>query len=562
MRRLLAFLLLPFVLSAQAAPPPTDLTAIYVNDRGRETMRIEVAADGDLRISDSVDRYWLWHDGQAYLVVSGPGGPIVERVADIAAARAEAGQPGPAARTLPGIEMVESGRTVVNGRTGTIYAARGVKVTDQVTQPVLSDDPALAPIARAFARQGELMRIMPGPEGDSGIDMSGFFAKGALLRLGDATLQSVDPAPIPAARFAVPAAPKPSALVRDEWRDRFRSDDDEAAFAEANRRIDQTTFKRAVFASGKLWLLSDLGYLVTIDPAQKTSAKVAVPETPIELCRGVAGPVVMTGVDKGDSWTLRRRVGGDWQGIGTIANGGEPLIAMDCSGDRVSVLTARRLIQVGPGGQKAIALSQPFDRVGVMATMHDTGDAMLVGLDAGEWGGGLRRIDRATGRVTLIENKASGDKWCKKPLDAACDPVNGIAAMPGKPDCFVLAIGLVHMSPQGRLLSLCGSKVAMIYYKPYTIERWAGYDPNVQPPFETVPFFGLTRTPDALWAVGTDGLYRMGDGGMVTFSKMPDFETIDGISVSFALPDLILVRTTINQRVSLSGAVPMLVPRQ
>ncbi len=84
---------------------------------------------------------------------------------------------------------------------------------------------------------------------------------------------------------------------------------------------------------------------------------------------------------------------------------------------------------------------------------------------------------------------------------------------------------------------------------------------NRDEPFSTVAFFGLTRRADKLWAVGTDGLYQIGSDGAAQSAPLPKFKQIGGLSVSFDLPDIVLLLTNINQRRALSGSVPILVPR-
>jgi len=557
MWRLLALLLLPFVASAAPAPSASDLTAIYVSG-GSEVMRLEIAANGDLRIGSGRDQYWLWHDGQAYIVSAGPGGPIVERVADIAAARAEAGTRKPAVVAESPTKLVATTKTMVNGREGIIYAIRGVANPDPTWFPIYSSDPALRPIAQALARKAAVIAMMPVTD-SSAAEFDKMLASATPLRIAGRELKTVENAPLPAARFALPAEPEPSAQVRDEWRSRYAPRDDVGSPAEVARFYRQT-IKRAIFADGKLWLLSDLGTLTTIDPRTKTATEHKVPGTILDMCRGSDGPILLTGMVKDPTWTLQLESKSGWQPAGTIASDGERLAAMTCTGNRVTLLTAKRLIEVSSTEQKAVRLAEPFARGFVMATLYDEGDAVLVGIDAGEWGGGLHRIDRTTGMVSPIA-KTTGNS-CDGPLSPVCDPVNGIATLPGRPDCVVAAVGLVHMLSNGRLVRACGADIATIYYKPYTIDPWPGFDPKIPPPFNTVAFFGLSRGTDGLWAVATDGLYRIGEGGQVTFRKMPEFENIGGIWVSFALPDLVLVRTTINQRASLSGAVPMLVSRQ
>ena len=61
------------------------------------------------------------------------------------------------------------------------------------------------------------------------------------------------------------------------------------------------------------------------------------------------------------------------------------------------------MIDLGGGGAAAITLSEVLSPALVNAVVHATPDHVFVGLNAAEWGGGLRQIDRRTGRVTTRE---------------------------------------------------------------------------------------------------------------------------------------------------------------
>ena len=47
-------------------------------------------------------------------------------------------------------------------------------------------------------------------------------------------------------------------------------------------------------------------------------------------------------------------------------------------------------------------------------------------LNAGEWGGGLQRIDVATGATSSVERRDSAE-LCAGPLNSDCDPNSNIA---------------------------------------------------------------------------------------------------------------------------------------
>ena len=333
-----------------------------------------------------------------------------------------------------------------------------------------------------------------------------------------------------------------------------------ASAVEPQRPGQESFLTRAVFAGGRLWLLSDAGELSTITEGKNMRVEESLPEPALDLCLHEAYPTVITCEREGcRSWTLRRWVSGKWSVEATVETEGDALVALSCAAEKMMLITTGRLIEAGSDKQSAVVLSEKL-HTGLVASVHVTPDQVFIGINAGEWGGGLRRIDRRSGRVTLLESNVTGE-LCGGPLNTACDPVNGIASEPWMPDCIAAAIGLVHFAPHGRIIEVCGEKVRRLYYKPYG-EQTSGLPKNKDDePFRTVAFFGLTRARDALWAAGIDGVYRIEANDAVSFTPLPSFTNIGGIRVSFDLPYLVLVVTSINQRRSVGGSVPILVPR-
>jgi len=332
-----------------------------------------------------------------------------------------------------------------------------------------------------------------------------------------------------------------------------------ASAIEPERPGQESFLTRAVFAEGRLWVLSDAGDLSSVTEGRDARVAETLPEKAADLCVREGHPVVITGANgSGSAWTLRQHAEGAWSVMAMVPTEGDGLLAMDCTANRITLLTTRRLIDLGDNRQSAVILSGKLSR-GLINSTYGTPDQFFVGFNAGEWGGGLRRIDRRSGNITLIERNSTGD-LCGGPLNTSCDPVNGIAAEPWNPDCVAAVVGLVHFQPHGRVVEVCGDQVQRLYYKPYGNIRSAGRGKDDEP-FSTVAFFGLTREGDALWAAGIDGIYGIGPGGTAHFVPLPDFKDIGGISISFDLPHLVLVLSNVNQRRSISGAVPLLVPR-
>jgi len=228
----------------------------------------------------------------------------------------------------------------------------------------------------------------------------------------------------------------------------------------AARRESSVT--RAVFSNGRLWLLSTNDKLSSMRPGQDSRVEEALPEPALDLCLRDGRPQVVTcPADACSVWTLRRWTSGTWSKEATVMSRGEKLIAMSCATEGTALLTSQRLIDVVGAHTSEVNLSQEVT-ARVAATVHATSDHLFVGINNGEWGGGLRRIDRRTGQVTTVQPQTTKEP-CDEPLDARCDPVNGIVASSWKPGCLVAAIGLVHFRPRGRLVEICGDTVQRLY---------------------------------------------------------------------------------------------------
>ncbi len=319
-------------------------------------------------------------------------------------------------------------------------------------------------------------------------------------------------------------------------------------------RPDPMMIQAAAFADDRLWLLASDGALTSITEKARDRTSEFSGERVLALCVQSKRPLILTlGAD--DRWTLRRREDGGWTALASVGSRGDDFVGMSCDTREVSLLTNRHLITLGDTPPRSVNLSDHLN-VGVTRSLLSASGQLFVGTNAGEWGGGLQRIDRRTGKVSQLQRNDTGDP-CDALLDRQCDPVNGVAPAPWDSNCTVAAVGMVHMFTRGRLVEICGDRIEPLYAK--SLPSLA--DRPGRKPFNDVAFFGANRAGDSLMVVGTDGLYRFRGRKPVDFRRLPRFQTIGGVRVSFDLPDVVLVMTDINQSVSLSGSVPMLVPR-
>ncbi|GLH76804.1 hypothetical protein SSBR45G_17120 [Bradyrhizobium sp. SSBR45G] len=358
--------------------------------------------------------------------------------------------------------------------------------------------------------------------------------------------------------------------------------------------------RRAVFADGRLWLLHKGGQLSSL-AENGERVDVTTLDRVIELFIQHGHATIVTCPQQTCTrWTVRQRVGDDWAATSDIASQDDAFLAAMASGDTITVVTDNRLIEIDGGTQTEIPLvlppapwpgpmlapatpskerqpetvfalppsyvfqpslvpSKPLKNWPVGAVLM-TPKYVFIGYSAGEWGGGLQRVERATGMVSDII--AVDDDLCGGPLNPACDPVNGLAIIPWKPDCVAAAIGLIHSLPHGRLVEVCQNTVRVLYAQPIPDHLIRDADgPPARLRLYTIPFFGVQRLGGDLLAAGYDGLYRIGPNGLVQRDLLPAFKRTNDVGVSFDIAGLALVRTEIDQRLSSSGSAPMVVPR-
>ena len=549
--RLLFFLLL----SAGVTPATAGLRAVYGGSKLTPSIDIRISDDGDFVARTGQARMIVRKGGETFIIEELYTGPRVTRLLDLRAVVTErAGKP---AAHAP-LEMIARGRRTVAGLAGDAFSFPSSSPGDPDERDliVVSRDPALAALGSAMheiwlAQALETTLYSAAQQSVEELEraVEPIAGASATLQYDDLRLLSLNREEVADAAITLPAAPETLAALRRRI----------AAEATDSPRPN-AHITRGAFFDGRLWLTTSAGRLLSIadrgDALQKEDpgGKVA------DLCASGRGLVALTGTRyRAKTWVLRARLAGHWRTAAVIPTDGEALVALSCEGSGETILTSRRAIALNDGRLRTLRLSRKLDPARVMTTVHVTPDALYVGRNDGEWGGGLERIDRGTGAVTKIERKEDGGP-CSLPLDGGCDPVNAVATTPWRGDCVIAAVGLVHMAPHGRLVSVCGGTVTLFYAKPLDPYAETGSE-AFRGGWGAVPFYGLAATGAELIAVGGDGLYRFGAAGQVVRQPFPRFRVVGDVLVSFDLPSLVLVLTDINRQASLSGSAPMLVAR-
>jgi hypothetical protein len=552
----LAALLLALVPATAAA----GLRAVYVPSMGYST-EVKVADNGDLDADLGGGRRLVVRGARSYVVTERLTGPIVHRLEDMATLAGDRWTALLRASPETGaVTLVPLGPTVVHGRTGTAYGWPKPPPASQGPQKplvVLSDDSGLKPLAAAMRRVWNAQALVlladhpdwPEVSYETLGAMLRMLERGAPLKYGGDELQTLE-------RGEVQLAPLDPAEV--ESLDALRARQ-ERERREEEAPSNDTNVSRAVFAEGRLWLVTDDGGLTSLAEGEGKRRPETLGGPVLDICAGPDGLIAVTGTHDGSQWTLRRRAGPSWGADQPVRRAGDTLVALSCSGPRPVLLTTKRLIEPG---RRIVTLSGDVRAPLVGAVVHETPDYFFVGLNLGEWGGGLVRIERRTGRTITIERQATRE-LCDGPLNTGCDPVHGVATIPWKPNCVAVAVGLIHFMAHGRIAVVCGTTVEQMFTQATDRRRSDSKTlaEVAKGGYGSVAFFGLAATRGGLLAVGHDGLYRLNESGRASHQPWPRFKEVGGLLVSFALPDVVLVLTTINRHASISGAAPILAVR-
>lgn len=210
------------VLTVPASADTSALYEVQTEDEFEQkldmamTIEVNEAGDARLHISGKSD-YFLIRGGEVYAVSRGIDGPYAEKLDDLEAVIANAGQAGGLSLELadqfPKVDLVEKGTVKVGQWKGRGYAERGYDRKVGPADLIISDDEYLRPIGKAFAR------LMQGRFGTlralSLTSLFGFgvfdpkvrelMASGTPIRLKALVLSEVSDATVDPERFELPS---------------------------------------------------------------------------------------------------------------------------------------------------------------------------------------------------------------------------------------------------------------------------------------------------------------------------------------------------------------------
>lgn len=349
--------------------------------------------------------------------------------------------------------------------------------------------------------------------------------------LSTTTLAAQTAANVPASSATgAPAATAPAASARS------------AAVDIDSARFRAHLISKALFADGRLWLLMESGHLETLSRAdhRRMDLDIAPVVKDIWLRNGELLALTSAAPQPSvSSWSIGRLTNDSWVESTKIAvTEDERYVGGGVTHDGIAILTNRRLINLVGDSHRSVAVRWDSERLSAGAkSVAVTDKAVYVGNNAGEWGGWLRAVDRRSGGISTVAKQ-----WA--------EPVTALVTQPN--GCVAVAMGMVHFSRVGRVGEVCGNKAKTLYQKTIQIPQYKVDGSEA--------FFGVSVVGQDLWAVGTEGLYRIGRDGTAELTPLPKPQEIGDLTVSFESPDFALVATSINQHWSVGGEVPIFAP--
>jgi hypothetical protein len=548
-------LLSAVVLNLSTTPAFADVKAIYSEDGSRSALTIETTDDGLLRIEQRADGYFLLRAGKAYSVNAAPGGPEVMTVEALAYSMREQEENGEIGFTEADgpkkegpLRLIAKEEAKIAGFDGVVHR---ISSTD-FNVITLAKDPKLLVLGKAVASYFDIIKMISNEPVEQVTNLYELLATHGVLALGDMKLISISYDKIDPVRFDIPAKPLTMS-------DLVASKKKEAGIDESKNK-KQSSFIQATYLNHTLFTLDDEGKMQAWQEGAKEGAAITAPQDIRNFCAIGDKLFLIAANQKSKSITLWSGMPTAWTRVTQFQQSKKSYFrALDCSG-KEPLLLRSDAIQFPLSG-RTIAINSKQEVPGGFATTLQYNGYLYVGLNAGEWGGGLQRYPLTGGAVQAIDGSDS-EELCGGILNTSCDPVTGLAPDPKQPDCILATIGLVHFRPRGSIARICGGKPAIAYAKPYTLETGWRFDPEkIEKSFSSVAFYSLNSSKRSTWAIGSDGIYNFGDDAVPAFKPFPRVYRLPSNGIDWSNPEFVLLITNKNQRHSISGNSLIMVPR-
>jgi hypothetical protein len=335
------------------------------------------------------------------------------------------------------------------------------------------------------------------------------------------------------------------------------------------------------FHSNYLWTLGQYGVLLRADLAKKKVEPFDYALFVADIYINEKNEFYLLTAEKADApdWKILKKSGDDWLEVATLridqqkkekSEPGREIIGLAEYQNRFLVLAENEVYWQKKDGEWQTVKLQNKGSLGLQTPFAVTDDGFIyVGLNHGEFGGGLWQISLKDGGIKSIEKKTAG-KICFRPLDAACDPITSVVRDIENPNAVLAGIALSHFSQQGRVVKVSGENVSVVFNKIYKFDQKTdkvipgnpcdgkNESDNLES-WESEGVFGMQSDGKSVWLVTGRAIYKLAGGSVESCAELSGkFEDVDGLGISQAVAGIVLVGTDINWAKSLSGTTPLI----
>lgn len=250
----------------------------------------------------------------------------------------------------------------------------------------------------------------------------------------------------------------------------------------ANLKNAKERIAKVIFHSNLLWTLGQNGVLLQTDLTKKRVEAFTYADYVADIYVSDKNELYLLAGERADAsvWRILKQDDDGWSEVSALKTDGEPkkkdedvreIIGLTEYQNRFLILAETKVyLQAKENDWKTVKL-QTKGNLGLQTPFAATSDGYVyVGLNHGEFGGGLRRIDLKDGNVKNIEKKTVGD-ICARPLDSQCDPVTAVVKDAENSNAVLAAVGLRHFSEQGRIVRVSGGNVDVVFNKTYKFDE-------------------------------------------------------------------------------------------
>ncbi len=224
---------------------------------------------------------------------------------------------------------------------------------------------------------------------------------------------------------------------------------------------------KVVGAMGTWWIIDDTGVLRTFD-GHRTSTELTqrMGGRVVDATRTPSGGLVALVRDGTEepAGLIERHVNGTWFRAATLKRAqGEMMVGVVASDSDALVVSSQAVFHVSRGRmtRRRSIRGTHLSAVAQLSFARTTLGDLYIGQNSGEFGGGLMRVNVATGASGAIERRDTPG-LCAGPLSSECDPVTAVIPNPTDGRCVIASVGLRHMLEHGRIVRVCGMTVTVV----------------------------------------------------------------------------------------------------